>query len=190
MPAYADAFLLKLNSTQRKQLALFAPVVVAIFLGGNMLMKPIVKKIKEIDTEKASYSEKETIYKNILEWEKKLSPYLATDGKEVDKTALIEQLNSFASKSGLTLLSVSPDEKKIALSNIESMVIRIDAEGNYHQLAAFISLAESLKTHTRVSSVEINREGGVDSGPSVTGAVKSKAYKISLSLTVYFGARD
>lgn len=189
MPAYADAFLLKLNSTQRKRLALFAPVVIGIFLGGNMLMKPIVKKIKVLDTEKASYSEKESVYKNILDWESKLTPYRAQEGKEADKTALIEQLNTFAGKSGLTILSISPDEKKVALSNVESMVIRIDSEGNYHQLAEFISLAESLKTHTRVSSVDINRDIVGDTTPSATGSVKSKAYKISLALTMYFGVR-
>jgi Tfp pilus assembly protein PilO len=193
MPAYADNILLKFKSADRKMIAILLPVIVGALLGGNMFMKPLFKKIKSVDAEKSGYAEKEAVYKNIVDWDKKLSPYRAQDGKDTDKTALIEQLNSFAGKSGLTILSISPDEKKILLSNVESMLIRIDAEGNYHQASEFISLAESIKTHTRVSSFEINREGGlsVDTPGAPAGeANKSKTYKISLSLMVYFGIKE
>ncbi len=194
MPAYVDNVLLKFKSADRKMIAILAPIIVGVLLGGNMFMKPLLKKIKSAEAEKTGYAEKETVYKNIIDWDKKMSPYRAQEGKDIDKTALIEQLNSFAGKSGLTILSISPDEKKVSLSNIESMLIRIDAEGNYHQVSEFISLAESIKTHTRVATLEINREWGLSAadtpGAPSSEATKSKTYKISLSLMVYFGMKD
>lgn len=189
MPAYADDFLLKINAENRRLVAILAPVIIGSILGTNMLITPMFKKIKTMEFEKTGYSEKETVYKNILEWEKKILPYRTEEDKEFDKTALIEQLNSMAGKSGLIILSISPDEKKVSLANIESMLIRIDSEGNYHQLAEFISLAESFKTHTRITSFEINRDSAPDVTTGISTSARNKTYKISLALTVYFGMK-
>ncbi len=192
MPAYADSFLLKFSPKNRQLLAIVLPVIAGAVLGGHMLIKPILKKISSAQTEKASYSQKESVYTSILSLDKKMDPYRINDGKLVDKASIIEQLSSFATKSGLTINSISPDEKKASLSDIDSLLIRIEAEGNYHQTAEFIAMAESLKTHIRVTSLEINRDSPGDQvallTPVATTAPKnSKAYKIALALTVFFG---
>ncbi len=190
MPEYADKILLSIKPGNRKLFAILAPVLAGVVLGGHIVVKPVLKKMRMIEAERSSYSQKDVIYKNIIDWDKKISAVGGEEGKNINKDTLIEQLSSLAGKTGLTIVSISPDEKKIVLSNIEGILVRIEAEGNYHQMAEFISQAESLKLHTRLTSLEINRDQVQDMTQGPTGTpINAKAYKISISLTVYFGTK-
>lgn len=182
-----DDLLLKLKN--RRLVVILVPLIGGLFAGGVLVVKPGLARIAVIKTELGGLSKKETSFGNIANSEKRLSGYKQKLSGTGDKAWLIEELNSIADKAKFSILSITPDEKKSAGGGyLERISVRIEAEGNYHQLGEFISRVENLEQYVKILTVDIDRN--LSEGPvvAVSGpAAKPKAsnYKISLSVGLF-----
>ena len=184
-----DELLLKVKN--RNLVVILVPAILGLFIGTAVVARPAFKKIQAVDKEKKDLSQKAGVLNNIQSWEKKLEIYknkLAPG----EKPQFIDKMNTLASQSGLSVTSISPDEKKPAGDGFEYVPIRIDAEGNYHQLGEFVSRVENLSQTAKIMSVEISAGGSFDdadfgsltpgAAPFRSGRASSRAYKMSATV--------
>ena len=189
---------LLLKVKNRKQLVLLVPILGGVLLGGLIVVKPLLARIAALDAEKSSLSKKETLWRHVLEQEKKLSGYRQRLSSNLDKAKFIEELNTLAGQSGLTVLSMVPEEKKITAVYLEEIDVRIDTEGSYHQLGEFVSRVENLQQFTKIVMVDV-----LHAGPNTDAAYKlpvgvvprarpssNKISRISMVVGVFYPAKD
>ena len=132
-----DDLLLRVKN--RKLVVMVFPIVAGVLLGGMMVVKPSIKRLSVLKAEKTGMPQKESLYNAIVQKEKKLSEYRQYLSRISDKAKFIEELNTLAAQSGLTVVSMVPDEKKVTAGYLEKIDVRIEAEGNYHKLGEFVS---------------------------------------------------
>lgn len=190
-----DDFLLKLKN--RKLVVLLAPVLVGLLLGGLLVVRPFLTRVVAIRTEKSALSQKESVFNTMIEQEKKISNYRQRLSLIQDKAKFIEELNGLAGQSGLTILSMVPEERRLTAAYLEKIDVKIDAEGNFHQLGAFVSRIESLEQFVKIVQADINTESNVDSAENQEsgGAVRARSsrgnvYKISIVVGLFYPAKD
>lgn len=189
---------LLLKIRNRKLVVLLAPVIGGFFLGSLLVVKPSLVRLAAIKAEKDDLSRKESIYNNVVAQEKKLFDQRQRLSKMLDKAKFIEELNTLAGRSGLTVLSMIPEEKVVTAVYLEKIGVKIGAEGNYHQLGEFISRVENLEQFAKVINVFIDTEasredtgGQQDVGMAArTRASKNSTYKISLVIGLFYPAKD
>ena len=195
-----DDLLLKIKN--RKLVVIVAPIVIGIFLGFVMVIQPAMIKIIRFQADKTNLSGKATVYTNIISLEKQLQNQKERLASLGDKAQFIEALNTYAGEAGLNILSMTPDEKKAAGTYLERISVRIDAEGNYHQLADFVSRVENMKQMTRILGLEINSESG--SEPAIASGIaadvpantirnrvaQSQSYKVSVTVGQFGALKD
>ena len=181
----------------RKEVVMLLPIVAGVFLGGLMVVKPSLTRLSVLKAEKTGLSQKETLYKGLVEEEKKLIAYRRSLSKIDDKAKLIEELNTLAAQSGLTVVSMVPDEKKtVTATYLERVGVRIEAEGNYHQLGDFVSRVENLEQFSKILGLDINTEaergddfaGGAELAAARIRSSKDNSYKISLVVGLIYPA--
>ena len=182
-----DDLLLKIKN--RKLVVMLAPVIVGVFLGGIIVVKPSLARLVAIRAESSLLSKKEAVFGRVIEQEKKLSECRQHLSRILDKAKFIEELNNLANQSGLTVLSMVPDEKRTVVVYLEKIGVRIEAEGNYHQLGEFVSRVENLDQFAQIVLADINTETGTDSTVSPT-AKKGNVYKISLVVGLFYPVKD
>ncbi len=169
-------------------------LVFGLFAGGLLVVKPGLTKISRIKSDISSLKEKVSAYLFVLEGESKLSNYKKLFSG--DKNWLVEQVNSMAQKSGVSIFSILPEEPVKVGELLERSSIRIDAESNYHQLGSFVSSLESLDPYIKILSVSIDagsRGGEVQgtagswqgAGPTASNTKKGNIYGISLSIGLF-----
>ncbi len=149
-----DSLLLQIKN--RRPVVIIAPLVFGFFTGGVLVVKPALNNLRSIRSDIASLTEKVSSYTYVLEGESKLLNYKKLFSG--DRTWLIEQINSIAEKSGLSILSILPEEPGKATDLLERSSVRIEAEATYHQLGAFVSQLESLDSYVKLQIVEISTE--------------------------------
>ena len=183
-----EPLLLKIKN--RRLAVMLAPVVLGILVGGLLVVKPGLKRLNTLKSEIQGLKQKEQAYNAILESEKNtgnLKPKFAGD-----KTWLIEQLNTIAQATGFSILTISPDDSKQIGTHLTQTSVRIDAEGNYHQLGEFVSRAESLEAYVKILGANITNDtmGGGPQGPfgfqsSTRSKYADNVYNISLSVALF-----
>lgn len=190
-----DDLLLKVKN--RKLVMLLIPIVAGVLIGGNMVVKPYLKRLATVKAEMGNLSQKESLYRTIAEQEKKISDYRQHLSRISDKAKVIEELNTLAAQSGLTVLSMIPDEKSVAAVYLEKIGVKIEAEGNYHQLGDFVSRVENLEQFAKILYVEIDTESSrTDNNAERGGAtprIRSSginAYKILLVVGLFYPVKD
>ena len=190
-----DDLLLKVKN--RKLVVILGPILAGLMIGGTMVVKPSLKRLATLKTEKSGLSQKESLYRTITDQGAKLSEYREHLSKISDKAKVIEELNTLAAQSGLSVLSMVPDEKKVTANYLEKIGVKIDAEGNYHQLGEFVSRVESLEQFAKILNVDINTESDRDEGGAQEAgaaprirASKTNMYKISLVVGLFYPAQD
>ena len=180
-----------------------APVIAGVFIGGIWVIKPAFQKIGAVHAKKQSVSKNEAVFKNVMAWEKKLAVYKDRLSQVGEKTQMIERLSTLASESGLLVLSVAPEEKKPLGTYFECAPVRIEAEGNYHQLGDFVSRVENLPEFVKILSVEIKPEStseGIFPSSSAGGLKNSgtgdsarnggqHSYKISIEVGFFYAQK-
>lgn len=183
-----DELLLKIKN--RRVVVLVFPVITGLIIGFVLVISPAMKKIAVVHNEKKALSEKAVVLNNIVLSESKLNGYKNRLGPITEKSQLIDRLNSLAGQAGLSVSSIMPEEKRVT-GAVECMPIRIDAEGNYHQLGEFVSRVENLPQTAKIMNVDINAGSfdDTDFGSLTPGAVPmrgraggSRAYKMSVSV--------
>lgn len=190
-----DDLLLKVKN--RKLVVMMFPVIAGILLGGVMVVKPSMARLSMLKVQKAGMPQKESLYNAIVQKEKKLSEYRQYLSRISDQAKFIEELNTLAAQSGLTVVSMVPDEKKVTATYLEKIGVRIEAEGNYHQLGEFISRVENLEQFAKILNLDINTETGRDdvvalqdpTAPRIRSP-KDSAYKISLVVGLFYPVKD
>ncbi len=190
-----DDLLLRVKN--RKLVVLLLPVLVALFLGGMIVVKPSFVRIATLKTRKNDLSKKESVFNAIVEQEKKLFGYRERLSKVPDKAKFIEDLNRLAGESGLTVLSMVPEEKKVTAVYLEKIGVKIDAEGNYHQLGEFISRVESLDQFAKIILVDIDKESNIESyGQPEAGVARpnksgrKNGYNLSMVVGLFYPVKD
>ncbi len=189
-----DDLLLKVKN--RKLVVTVVPVLAGALIGMTMVVKPSLKKLSGIKTETSGLSQKQTIYGDIVEKDKRLTDYRDKLSKIPDRTKFIEELNTLAAQSGLSVQSVAPDEKKAVATYLEKVAVKIDAEGNYHQLGEFVSRVESLEPFVKIMSVSIDTEGGDEaegSGAVAAPRIRTSSgntYRVSLDVGLFFPGKE
>jgi len=181
-----DDLLLKLKN--RRIVVILVPLIGGLFAGGVLVIKPGLSRIAVVKAELGGLSQKEASFGNIANSEKKLSGYKQKLSSAGDKAWLIEELNSIADKTKFSILSITPDEKKLAGGGyLERISVRIEAEGNYHQLGEFVSRVESLEQYVKILAVDIDRTASAGVLDAAGGGARPKAsiYKISLSVGLF-----
>ncbi len=191
-----DDLLLKVKN--RKLVMLLAPVLAGLLFGGMMVVKPSLSRISAIQTQRSDLAKKESVFNDILQQEKKLIGYRQRLSKIVDRAKFIDNLNALAGKSGLTVLSMVPEEKTVMATYLERVVVRIEMEGNYHQLGEFVSSVENLEQFAKIILVDIDTEFALldDSRVLNTGlplrprSSQSNTYKISIAVGLFYPVKD
>jgi Tfp pilus assembly protein PilO len=201
-----DELLLKVKPKDRRIFMMLIPLIGGLLASWALVIKPGLSKLALTKAELRSLSTKEVPFKNITDSEQKLNLYKQKISKAGDKIWLVDQLNSIADKAQFLILSVTPDEQKSVVDGyIERSSIRIEAEGNYHQLGEFVSRVESLEQFVKILTVDINAgdslgmdfastqmgpaSGQMGATPQIGGAAaqvrKSGTYKIYLSVGLF-----
>ena len=191
-----DDLLLKVKN--RKQVMMLFPIVAGFLIGGHMVVGPSLNRLAALRTEKNGLLQKGTLYQSIADQEKKISDYRKNLSKISDKAKAIEELNALAAQSGLTVLSMVPDEKKITATYLEKINVKIEAEGNYHQLGEFVSRVENLEQFVKILSADINTETSRDdlNAPQDPAAAlrarspQNNTYKMSLVVGLFYPVQD
>jgi Tfp pilus assembly protein PilO len=190
-----EGYVLKIKN--RKQVVMIAPVVAGLFLGMLLVVQPSMTRLAYLKAEKGGLSQKENTFNNIVMLEKKLSDYRQRLSRILDKAKFVEELNAIAGQSQLTVLSVVPEEEKTTAVYLKEIDVRIDAEGNYHQVGDFVSRVESLKQFAKITSVEINADAGAFTVDTLGTAAAPRgrsprinAYKIALVVGLFYPAKD
>ena len=151
-----DDFLQK--TKHRRLIIMVAPILGGFLLGGNFVVKPGLVKINKVKTDMSGLSQKESAFTHIAAYEQKIDIYKQKLSKEGDKSWLIEQLNAIADKAKFSILSINPDEKKSSsVDYFDRISVKIEAEGNFHQLGEFVSRVESLEQFIKILSIEIDK---------------------------------
>ncbi len=192
-----ESLLLKVRNKRR--VVIIVPIAVGLFLGFLFIIKPGLGRLNNAKSEVSGLQIKVSSYQFILDGEKKIGEYKKLFSG--DKTWLIEQLNSTAEKTGVSILSILPEETKRVGDILERASVRIDAECTYHQLGEFISRAESLPAYVKVLGIDINAEKNIAMAVSAPGwqqqgtapAVKERqksmdTYQISMSIAIFNSA--
>ena len=183
-----DNLLLKVRN--RRLVMTLAPLIGGVALGGLMVVKPALSKISSIQSKKTELSSKVSAFNDILAWEKKLSGFKDRLAPIEDKAKTIEELGTMATTAGLSVNSITPEEKKPVSTYVDRILVRIDAEGNYHQLGEFVSHVENMTNFTKVLSVNINNNL---SGPSPSRFNKKTgedSYKMSANVGLFYLHKD
>jgi Tfp pilus assembly protein PilO len=193
-----DEVLLKIKN--RKLVMILTPILGGAFIGGAMVVKPALNRIRVLEQEKNSLVSKAGLFTNIIGLDKKMSDYKERLGAAPAKAEWLEELNDYATEAGLNILSLTPVEKQLVGPYLEETSVQIDAEGFYHQLGQFVSRVESMKQVVRVLSLEISGNRGKDSesqsdfeGPIAPQRLQIKGpqkCKISLTVGLFYPQKD
>ena len=197
---------LLLKIKNRRLVMMLVPVITGTFVGGVLVVKPAFQKICAVHAKKQSIVKNEAVFKNVVAWEKKMAVYKGRLSQVGEKTQMIERLNTLASESGLLVLSVAPEEKRALGTYFECAPVKIEAEGNYHQLGDFVSRVENLPEFVKILNVDIRRESSSEetmSNSPATGLKASAAadgirarnggqrlYKISVGVGFFYAQKD
>ena len=185
-----DDLLLKVKNRQLVMILL--PIVGGALIGTLFIVKPALKKISVAKHEKMNLSQKTATFNNIVALENKIMLYknkIAVDGS---KGSVSERLNLLASDSGLVVLSTSSDEKKAVGTSFEVAQVRIESEGNYHQLGDFVSRVENLPECVKILSVDIKADLSNNTADTVAGkGLRQKpVYQINVGAGFFYGKKD
>ena len=193
-----EGVLLKVK--HRKLAVVLIPIAAGIFLTVILVVRPTAQKISRATFDQGELTRKADVMNNILIAEKQLAGYHKQLRSIEERSKLIESINVLAGKSQLTIASVTPEEKAPLGFYLEKITLRIDAEGNYHQLAGFISKIESLESAAKILSVDIDLESPENYalssrsiGLNDNGSIKSgqlKSYKMSISIGFFASQKD
>ena len=179
-----EPILLKIKN--RRLVVLVTPAVVGLLIGYLLILKPGTNRLKALQAEMAGLQEKVPAYQFIVDGEKKTKTFKTRFSG--DQTWLVDQINSIAESTGISILSISPDDKKKMGEYLEAITVRIEEECTYHQLGAFMSRLESLDACVRILAVSVDTEnhpgGGSSAGSSSSGMRKKDAGLYSVSLIV------
>jgi hypothetical protein len=181
-----EGFLQKMKN--RKPFVIAAPIILGLMAGGVLVVKPQLKKLTFAKTELRGLQDKQAVYQMILDGEKKAE---AVAGRfKGDKTWLIEQINTISQNTGLSILTSVPEDTKKIGDFLERHSVRIEAEGDFHELGEFVSRVESLDGYVKVLNVNINAEKGSMSssgpmGPAPTRLAPTNVYSITISIGVF-----
>ena len=155
MASLLDSLLLKVKN--RRMVMLLTPVIAGTLIGTLMVVRPGLSKIAAIRNQKKALSTKVSAFNDIVAQEKKLSDFKTRLSLIENKAKAIEELSNLATVSGLNISSIVPDEKRTVGRYAESILVRIDAEGNCHQLGEFVSRIEGLQSFSRIMLYPILR---------------------------------
>ena len=190
-----DDLLLKVKN--RRLVMIVVPIAAGLFLGGVTVIKPSLARLSSFRSQKNELSSKLSAFNDILGWEKKLSTYKNRLTPIEDKAKTIEDLGTAAAATGLSVSSITPEEKKAVGSYLERVSVRIDAEGNYHQLAEFVSLVENMDSFVKIMNVNISAGGGTDSDSDMGAASSARlkkgganSCKISVNVGLFYAPKD
>ena len=179
-----EPLLLKLKN--RRLVVLGVPAVVGLLLGSMLVVKPAFNRLVSIKSEIQGLKQKEQSYNIILDSEKRVGELKGRFSG--DKSWLIEQLNTIAEKTGFSIINILPEDTKNVGDYLEQTSVRIDAEGDFHQLGEFVSRVESLEPYIKMLSISINTEtlpslqqGPLGSAP-IRGRRNFNVYTINLSV--------
>ena len=94
---------------------------------------------------------------------------------------------------------MTPEEKKPIGVYVERMSVRIDAEGDYHQLGEFVSHVESMPQYVTIANAEITTENsGMMTAPAIGSGDDageppkpvSQQYKIAVVVGLFNTVKD
>ena len=191
--ARLDDLLLKIKD--RRLVVIVVPIAAGAFLGWVAVVKPSLARLSTLRSQKSELSSKAAAFNDILGWETKLAAYKKRLAPIEDKAKTIEDLGTAATATGLSVSSIAPDEKKAVGAYLERVSVRIDAEGNYHQLGEFVSRVESMDSFVKILGVLINASpdtvidssSGPSNRPKKAGA---NSYKISINVGLFYAPKD
>ena len=172
----------KMSPKNRQILMLGGPILAGSFLGWNLVVKPHMAAIRYAQTEVQNLSSKESSFSNIGVLEKKLTDFKKRFSTSSDSTWLVDQLNSIANESSFTILSVKPEDDLAMLGGyLTRILVRIEADANFHQLGKFVSRVENLEQFVKIVVLEIDTGDVSDTGSSR----KPTTYKILLNVGMF-----
>ena len=134
---------------------MLTPLIAGTFLGTLLIVRPSLTKLFSLQRDIEAISKKTDAYTDILSKEKKLGEYKNRLSSGNDKTKIIDTLSSAAGDAGLSISSVMPEEGRLITEYLHQDSVRMDAEGNYHQLGEFVSRVENMTDFVKIVSVDI-----------------------------------
>ena len=149
---------LLLNIKHRRLIALLAPAAAVLVLGLAMVVFPRLAGIRTLQASKDELTKKAAVFANIVSDEKKVSLLKERLMTLEDKTKMIDEINTAANDSGLTINSMAPAEATTVGAFLNYVSVRIDAVGNIHRLGEFASRIENMHRFVKIIGVEINTE--------------------------------
>ena len=183
---------LMLRIRHRRLVAILTPVGVGVYLAWVFILQPLAAKFSLARFEKNALTQKASSLNEVIASQNKLASFRGHLVPIEERSKLIEDLNKLANDSGLIISSMMPEEKITMGVYLERVMVRIEAEGNYHQVANFVSRIENMPQFGKVLGLDINLESSENIslaqrkvGLSDNGSIKSgllKSYKFSIDV--------
>ena len=183
---------LMLRIRHRRFVAILTPVSVGVYLAWVFILQPLTAKFSLARFEKNALTQKASSLNEVIASQNKLASFRGHLVPIEERSKLIEDLNKLANDSGLIISSMMPEEKITMGIYLERVMVRIEAEGDYHQVADFVSRIENMPQFGKVLGLDINLESSENIslaqrkvGLSDNGSIKSgflKSYKFSIDV--------
>ena len=155
----------------------------AIFLlgalaGKHFLIDPDFRTLKDLAGQVTAESHKEEALSRIVDLEKKVKDYDKYFAKADDSSWLIENVNRLAKESGVSLVSMTPQQAETGES-FGKLVLRVEARCGYHELGKFASKIESGAYFIKISEVSAQSQAGGPQG-------SDKKLAVTMALAAYY----
>ena len=154
----------------------------AIFLlgalaGKHFFIDPDFRTLKKLAGQLSAENQKEEALKRILDLDKKIKSYDRYFSKTDDVSWLIDNMNRLAIESGVSLVSITPQQAETD-ENLNKLILRMEARCGYHELGKFFSGIESGARLIKISNVSVQSQAapqGIE-----------KKLTVAMSLTAYY----
>ncbi len=172
----------------KKPVVALGVAALCVLLAWILLFRPALDGLKKINAQKNSYQKREQVYRAVLDLETQFQAQEKKLKPEKGKSWLLEELNSMAEASNLTILSISPEDRPNVQKEFQAMSFRVEAEGVYHDMGAFVSRIESMPYLINIGRAEISEQTdslfvSTDAAGRLAGG---KKYKIILSVNLLY----
>jgi type IV pilus assembly protein PilO len=143
-------------------------VVVITVLNFLLLIRPLMDQSEQQDAQKSQLEaqrlEKEEIAQNLSERRKeleilqqKLNEALTELPETADMDELLAQFNDVGKKTGLEIQKVQPGKEEPA-GFYARIPVKMEATGNYHELATFFQEVGNLRRIVNVSNIDLKTD--------------------------------
>lgn len=163
----------KLEFSQKKYGVAATAALVVLFVGWKLFITKDLETLGELKRTAAENAPKTALVQETEALEQKLKRYEEFLSETRQPDWLIDQVNTYAADSGLTLLSVVPQASREGEGGTARTLLALEAAGVYHQFGRFIEKLENHRPLIKILSIKIFRQEDTAQGQKMTMTLAS-----------------